>query len=112
MTMMRALRAVTATIAAAGTESAAIDLENFAVIGLILPTQDTANITFKVSDKIAGTYVLLKDKDGGTITITATTGGFAVGSDDLAPLAAYRYIKVVSSAAQTTAEEYIFMLKG
>ena len=104
---------VSGTIAKDGTSTDAMDLEGYSVTGLMLPTLDTTNITFTASNLVAGTYYTVKDMDGSTFTITATTGAMAVGSDDLSPLFGYRFVKVVASAAQTTAARtIIFTVKG
>ena len=104
---------VTGAIAEDGTTSAVIDIEGYAVTGLLIPTIDSANLTFTVSNLTGGTYYTVKDMDGSTFTITASTGAFAVGSDDLSPLFGYRFIKVVASAAQTTAAvTFTFTLKA
>ncbi len=103
----------TCVIADEGTTSAAADIEGYGITGLLIPTIDSANLTFQVSNLVGGTYYTVKDMDGATFTITSGTGAFAVGADDLSPLFGYRFIKVVSSAAQTTAAvTFIFTLKG
>ncbi len=103
----------TCAIAQNGTTSAVADIEGYGITGLLIPTIDSANITFQVSNLTGGTYYTVKDMDGGTFTITAGTGGFAVGADDLSPLYGYRFIKVVASAQQTTAAvTFTFTLKG
>uniref|UniRef100_A0A6M3JQW3 Uncharacterized protein n=1 Tax=viral metagenome TaxID=1070528 RepID=A0A6M3JQW3_9ZZZZ len=103
----------TCVIADEGTTSAAVDTEGYGITGLLIPTIDTANLTFTVSNLSDGTFYTVKDMDGSTFTITAGTGAFAVGSDDLSPLFGYRFIKVVSSATQSTAAvTFTFTLKG
>ena len=102
----------TCTIAAGGTTSGAVDLEDAEILGLIIPTLVSANLTFTVSSTLAGTYVALKAKGAGALTITATTGGFAVTSDDLIGLKGYRFVKIVADAAQTaTARVFTWLLK-
>jgi len=102
----------TCVIAKDGQTSGAVDLEDAEILGLILPTLDSANITFTVSSTLAGTYVALKAKGAGALTLTATTGGFAITSDDLVGLKGYRFVKVVASAAQTTAARtFTWLLK-
>jgi len=95
-----------------GSTSAVADIEGYAITGLLIPTIDTGNITFTVSNLVGGTYYTLKDMDGATFTITAGTGAFAVGSDDLSPLFGYRFIKVVSAAQTTAAVTFTFTVKG
>lgn len=103
----------TCTIADEGKTSDAADIEGYGITGLLLPTLDSTNLTFTVSNLLAGTYYTVKDMDGSTFTITAGTGAFAVGADDLSPLFGYRFIKVVSSATQSTAAvTFTFTLKG
>jgi len=92
--------------------STEVDLGGYALMGLIIPTIDSANLTFEVSDATGGTFSTLKDKGGTAVTVTAGTGGFAVSADDLAPLAAYRYVKVATSATQTADRTFKFILKG
>jgi hypothetical protein len=105
-------KVVEATIAKDASLSGAADLKGHGLIGLIIPTIDSANISFQVSDSLGGAYVDLKDKAGDAITVTAGTGGFAVSADDLGPLAAYRFVKVKASAAQTPAAVTLkFILK-
>jgi len=65
-------------------------------------------VTFKVSDAIDGTFVALKDKSPAALTIVATTGEFAVTSNDLKGLAGYRFVKVVSAAQASAAVTFIF----
>lgn len=100
------------TIATSTTISAETDLEGYAVSGLIIPTIDSANVTFSVSNASGGTFYTLKDEDGNTITITATTGNFAVAADFLSCLDAYRYVKVITSQAQGSNRTFIFCVKG
>ena len=102
----------TCTIAIDGLTSGAVDLEDAEILGLIIPTLISANLTFTVSSTLAGTYVPLKAKGAGALTITATTGGFAVTSDDLVGLKGYRFVKIVADAAQTTtARVFTWILK-
>ena len=100
------------TIAIDGTTSSAVDLEDAEILGLIIPTLISANLTFTVSSTLAGAYVPLKTKGAEALSITATTGGFAVESDDLLGLKGYRFVKIVADAAQTTtARVFTWLLK-
>ena len=99
-------------IAIGGTTSSAVDLEDCEILGLVLPTLVSCNLTFKVCATSGGTFVDLKAKGGGALTITATTGAFAVTSDDLAGLKGYRYVKILASQTQTvTARTFTWLLK-
>ncbi len=110
--MLRSTGMLIATIAQSGTLSSAVDLQGFGLVGLIIPTIDSGNVTFQVSDDNV-TFVDLKDKAGTAIQVTATTGGFAVSADDLTPLSAYCYIKVKTSVAQAGgARTFKFVVKS
>ena len=99
-------------IAIDGLTSGAVDLEDCEILGLIIPALISANLTFTVSSALAGDYVALKSKGAAALSITATTGGFAVSSDDLTGLKGYRFVKIVADAAQTvTARTFTWLLK-
>jgi len=88
-----------------GKTSTVVDLEDCEILGLILPTLVSGDLTFTVCATSDGTFVDLK-------SITASTGGFAVTSDDLAGLKGYRYVKIVSATTQTTtARTFTWLLK-
>jgi hypothetical protein len=108
----RQMGTVTAVISAGTLTSAEVDLEGFVVMGLFIPTIDSANLTFTVSPTTGGTFQTVKDKDGNAFTITAGTGNFAVSSDDMVDISGYRYVKIVSSATQTAEETFTFAVKG
>lgn len=105
---------VTCVIAKDETDSAVVDIQGFTVMGLLIPTLDSANLTFKVSNLSDGTFYTVKDKGGASsLTIAAGTGAFAVESTDLDDLRGYRYIQIIASAGQTTAARtFTWVLKG
>lgn len=108
----RLASSVTATIASGQTVSGAVSLKGVAV-GLLIPTLDSANLTFQASDALAGTYRTVKDASGAALTITAGTGDLAVGAVVLEPLTAFAFIKVVASAAQSGgARALVFTVRG
>ena len=100
-------------IAIDGTTSSAVDLEDCEILGLIIPALDATNLTFQVCDTAGGTFVGLKVLAGtSALTITATTGNFAVVSNDLEGLSGYRYVQIIASAAQNTAARtFTWLLK-
>jgi len=99
-----------AKILSGETESGATDVSYLAIYGLIVPAIDNSTLTFKVSSS-TGNYVVLKDKTGAAISFTVGTGGIALSSDGLSPLAAYRKIKIVLSVNQTADRTFIWVLK-
>ena len=93
------------------TESIPIDTSYLAIFGLFVPTIDSSTLTFKVDAENSVDWVVLKDKAGASISFTVGTGGIALSSDDLSPLAAYRHIKIVLSATQTADRVFCWVLK-
>ena len=99
-------------IAIGGKTSTAVDLEDCEILGLVLPTLVSGALTFTVSSTLTGTYVALQSKALAALTISATTGGIAIASDDLAGLKGYRFVKIVSATTQTTtARTFTWLLK-
>lgn len=94
----------TATIADEGTVSAAVDLgDNYDSLNIVIPTIDSANISLQVS------------KDNSTFqALGLSTNVFAAGTGAITTtfnLYGWRYIKVVSSATQSTAA-VSFLVRG
>ncbi len=86
----------TGTIALNGTSTDEIDLQNNCeLMQVILPTLTSGTIKITVSDETGGTFQDL----GSSITTPATTGAYST----MFRLGGYRYIKVVSGAAQGAA---------
>lgn len=93
-----------ATIAASGTSSAEVDLgRDYEWVQIIIPTIDSANISFTVAEKTGGTFQAL---GSGSQVITAGTGGFTT----VATIGGFQFIKVVSSATQTA--ERLIRVRG
>lgn len=94
------------------TVSDIVDLGNRAIMGLLIPTLDSGDLTFQVAESATGTFRTLKNKSGTVHTITAGTGDLAIDSDDLKALAGYRFVKIVSATTQTSDRTFHFLLKG
>ena len=99
------------TILDTETDSDAVDLRGYGMIGLIVPTITSANLTFEVSETEGGTYRAVTNADGTVFTLTTTTGDMAISADDLAPLCAYRWVKIISSEAQGADRVFHFVVK-
>lgn len=98
---------VTITIADSTTVSEAKDLQGTTVVGIFLPsTFDGTALTFQASSTIDGTYVAVEDGAGtpATITLTASAASkyIALSAAIQDQLRGLRFIKVVTSSAQTT----------
>ncbi len=81
---------------ASGTSSGAIDLgRDYEWVQIVIPTITSANISFTVAETLGGTYQAL---GSGSQVITAGTGAFTT----VATIGGFQFIKVVSSASQTS----------
>jgi len=97
---------------AAAERSAPVDLRGYGMIGLIVPTITPANLTFTVSETQAGAYVTVYNEDGQAWTLTTAAGNRAISADDMAPLCAYRWVRVVTSVAQGAQRVFRFVVKA
>jgi hypothetical protein len=99
-------------------ETEAVDLGDAAMIGLIVPPLATCNgdmtLTFEVSHNgRVGTFRPLYNEDGTRFDVDAgTAGSLAISTDDMAPLAAYRFVKIEIDCAQIVDATFYFVLKG
>ena len=87
---------LTATIANGGTASGEVNLgRDFEYLQIILPTLTGGTVKIQVSDVTGGTFQDL----GSSITTAITTGDYST----VFKLGGWKFIKVVSSAAQGAA---------
>ena len=85
----------TAAIVKSGTTSNTVDLgDAFMYMRVIIPTLDTCTIKVQVAEKSTSTYYDLDE-----VTTSAGTHNYATTF----LLGGYRYVKIVASAAQSTA---------
>lgn len=88
-------RPVTATIASSGTTSGEVDLgENCDFVRIQIPTIDSSTIKLQVSLTTGGTFQDLGD----SVTTATTTGAYST----MFRLGGWRFVKVVTSAAQSS----------
>lgn len=95
---------VTGTIAIDGTATGEIDLlDNYDFIEIRIPALVSGTLKLQTSNTTGGTFQDL----GLAIATAATTGAY----NDVWQLGGWRYIKIVSSATQTTTAR-TFYLRG
>ena len=98
---MRGIGKENYVIASGGTTSPGIDKRGCSMIGIYVPTIDSATITIEASQD-GTTYAQMKDA---TPTVVgqwaASTGAFHLDGDILARFAPYPFLRVVLGAAQT-----------
>lgn len=106
----------TGTILAGGTLSSEFDLGGMDAVGLkTTSTPANGTLSFQVSTiGDDGTNVTYRDlySAGAVLSFTAPGVGFALGSVELAPLQAFRFVKVKSSVTQTNGLGLHFIAKG
>jgi len=93
--------------------SDAVDLRGYGLLGLIVPALDQgSNLQFAVADTEDGTYRAVYGAGGVAVTITLAGGVAAISTAALAPLAAYRWVKIHATVKQTADAIFIWLLKG
>ena len=98
-------KVVTATIASGGTTSEEINLADFTLNGIFLPsTFDGTTITFTASPESGGTFVAVEDAAGSTYTLTTSGASKYIPITNLAIFSGLQYIKVVSGTSQSTTD--------
>lgn len=91
---------LTASVAIAGTDSAAVDLTGVRNFGIFVPsTFDGTTISFKAAPTLAGTYSPVRDVTGTLVSIPVTAGTYI---DVPGELMAVRFLKIVTGTAQAT----------
>ena len=104
---------VTGTIADEGTLSGEIDLgREYDTVIIEIPTIDTAQITIRGAEYSGATYYdlyITDPADGGNNKLISASG--TGGLTWIAPIGGYRYLKLFSSATQSTAA-VTFSLQG
>lgn len=104
---------VAGTIDKNAVSTGAVDLEGYTIAGLMIPTIDSASVTFRTCNTATGTFVDITSSAGTVHSIDAATGGKVIDADALTFLSAFRYIEIVTTASQTTASvDFTFIVKA
>ena len=100
--LVRKTDVLTVSIANAASLSGEIDVRQYALMGIIMPSAwTTATLTFQGSDKSGGTFVNLYDDVATEIEVQAAASR-GVGVDSFAAaLAAFPWIKIRSGTSGT-----------
>ena len=93
---------LTVTITGGLTETSAIDIYNYKFAQIVMPTSWTAaNLTFKTSPTIDGTYQSLYDDAGVEVNVTAAVSTNIAIDVNALKLAASRFLVIRSGTAAT-----------
>jgi len=89
-----------AVIASSGTTSAAVDLKNLQLLGVIIPSAVTGTaFTLTMSKEIAGTYVTVQDGEGADYSPAMAASKY-IPITPLPLSRGLRFIKIVSNASE------------
>jgi hypothetical protein len=88
-----------AAIANGATQSSAVDLTNFVLCGMFIPSAFTGTtITFQCSDAAGGTYVNIADGAGNVLTKTVAVSQYIYLDPNI--FAGVRFLKITSGSAE------------
>jgi hypothetical protein len=96
------------TVANGGTSSTWAAIGNASELGLYVPTITSGTVTLQVAQDGSGTGASgLVDKSGTAILVLgASTGGFALSSNEMGACLGYSHLRVVCGAAQGAARTF------
>lgn len=104
--------AITTTIAASGTTSAAVQLGGFVPVGIYLPATFTGTtLTFTACDTVGGTYLVLKSTTSGTSLSYTVAQGTYVALDPK-DFQGVNFLKLVSGSTEGSTRTLKIALKG
>lgn len=109
---------VQGTIGTNGTLSEIFDLAGYNSIGLLVDNASNGTLNFLVSYQTIspGTLVdafrLLRDTTGAAVAYTLPAGNTAFKASDIAVIAPYRYVRILTGQAQANAPTFTFVVKG
>lgn len=94
----------TATIAATGTKTDAIEIAGCSLIGLVTPAALTStSITFEVSND-GSTFYSLYDSNGSQVSLNVSTGvAYSMDPQWFAP---WRYMKIVGDSSEAASRDF------
>lgn len=107
---------VQGTIGANGTLSEEFDLTGWNSLGLLSDTASNGTMNFLVSwqplSSGTNSYRLVRDNAGAAYALTIPSGSSAYKASDIAVLAPYRYVRLLSSVSQGAGNQFTFVVKG
>ncbi len=110
---------VVGTIATNGTLSEMFDLSNYSQLALLSDNASNGTLNFMVAGSplyingtLNDTFRLLRDTAGAAIAYTLPNGSGAFRTTDLAILASYRYVRLLTSVSQANTPTFTFVTKS
>lgn len=102
---------VQGTIGVNGTQSEWFDLAGYTWLGLVVDGASNGTMNFVVGTAAGDSYRLLKDNVGANVAITLPAGGSAFRESDMRVLAPYRFVRIITSVAQSGGPTFTFVVK-
>lgn len=100
----------TLTVAVSGTTSDSALIDNCTELGLFVPAIVSGTVTIQVSEDGTNFFGLVSQNGTAILVLSASTGSVAISGNELGCCLAYKYIRVVTGAVQTTTAR-LFTLK-
>lgn len=98
---MSAIASFQAKIASGATASNEVDLREYELVAMQLPTMTGATITFKARANTDLTAVVVKDQAGNTISWTASDNAYVVfNTDNAEHMEGVAFLTIVSASAE------------
>lgn len=92
----------TLTIAAAGTTSTSVSIDNPSDVGLIIGALDpSATITVQVSQDGTNFRGIVGKGGVAELVLASSAGAIAVNTNEMGAVLAYKHVRIVAGAAQT-----------
>lgn len=98
------------TFAQGETESPALDLKGFTLVGILFGDFTGTTLQIQVSDALDGTFVAVNDTAGDPLEYIVAADGYT--AIDPAPIMGINFIKLVSGTMAADDETVTLMLKG
>ena len=101
---------VTATIAASGTTSAAVDIGGTTLLGIQLPAAFTGTaISFQAATSLGGVYQTVIDGSGTTLSKTVAQGRYLIL--DPSEFAGFQFLKIVSGSTEAAQRDLVLVCR-
>lgn len=101
---------ITATIAASGTTSNAVDLNGRTLCGIFVPAAFTGTALTFLASPDGSTYVAVKDGAGNSVSLTVAQGQYI--PVDATKLRGVRFLKIVSGSTEGAERVLTLVTRG
>ena len=106
---------VIGTIGTNGTLSEEFDLTGYTLVGMLSDNATNGTLNFLVADRPlskGNTYRPVRDNVGVAVPLTLPSGSSAFRESDIKVIAPYRFVRIFTTAAQSSAPTFTFVVKA